>query len=191
MSSKIDPKTIQKNTSKKWRPKEARRFQAPSGQGSWRGSPPLRAGKPPPTPSGVAQSSPRPHLFDPSLPFPSLCTFLATFSSPQFLHHFWTRLFSKIMRFLTDFGTLLGSILRSFWHHFCITFSSIIFGIVFSFFSDFLDPSNRRNAVISRGKTMTFKKSQIHNKLKHHQFWHPFWNHFGSLLASFFDAFSA
>ena len=146
-------------------------FSATLRAGVMEGSPPLRAGKPPPTPSGVAQSSPRPHFFDPSLPFPSLCTFLATFSSTQFLHHFWTRLFSKIKRFLTDFGTLLGSILTLFWHHFCITFSSIILASFFSDFSSFLEPSNRQNAFNSLGKTMTFKKSQIRNKLKNLQFW--------------------
>ena len=62
-------------------------------------SPPLRAGKPPPTPSGVAQSSPRPHFFDPSLPFPSLCTFLVTFLSTQFRHYFVACLFHSISHF--------------------------------------------------------------------------------------------
>ena len=64
------------------------------------GSPPLRAGKPPPTPSGVAQSPPRPHFFDPSLPFPSLCTFLVTFLSTQFRHNFLACLFHSISHFL-------------------------------------------------------------------------------------------
>ena len=77
------------------------------------GSPPLRAGKPPPTPSGVAQSSPRPHFFDPSLPFPSLCTFLLTFLSTQFRHHFCCMSFSFHFSFCMRLWF-------PFWHHFNI-----------------------------------------------------------------------
>ena len=51
MSSKKDPKTIQQKRIEKLRFKEARDFQAPSEQGSWRGV--KGGGKPPPWGQGV------------------------------------------------------------------------------------------------------------------------------------------
>ena len=92
----------------------------------WR-SPPLRAGKPPPTPSGVAQSWPRPHFFDPSLPFPSLCTFLVTFLSTHFRHYLFAWLFRSISHFVCDFGPHFGICLASFLCSFSMSHSGIVF----------------------------------------------------------------
>ena len=62
---------------------------------------------------------------------------------------FWLTFFPVFLRFFIDFGSHFGSILASFWHHFGITFSSIILASFFFDFSSFLEPSNRRNAINS------------------------------------------
>ena len=86
------------------------REQSGETEGRPRRVPPFRAGKPPPTPSGMAQISPGPHFFGLSLPFPSLFAFLATFWSSQFRYHFFEVFFIPF----PVFHEILDAILASF-----------------------------------------------------------------------------
>ena len=77
--------------------------------------------------SGVHQILPRPHFFNSSLPFPSLCTFLDTFLSTQFRHYFFAYLFHSIYRFLQYVGSHFGIVLASFLHDFpCLILALIL-----------------------------------------------------------------
>ena len=70
-----------------------------------------------------------------------------------FLINFW--------RFLADFGSHFGSISASFWHHFCITFSSFISASFFSHFFNFLEPAKRKRPCFSNEKTRFFRKPEL------------------------------
>ena len=100
-----------------------------------------------------------------------------------------------MLRFCIDFKTIFhdfGSILPSFYLLFALLFSSSIshrFLIDFwLIFDAFLHAQNH----VFYCKTNSFGHFRFFWKnLKNQQFSHPFWHHFGIILASFFDTFSA
>ena len=94
----------------------------------------------------------------------------------------------------SDFSSISAPIWAPCWSHFRIMFH--IFFIVFLasilcwFRIDFTRIFNAQNHELC-GKTKGLERFRLFRQsMKNQCFWCPFWHHFGSLLALFFDAFS-